>query len=49
MRSLQNVHNIADQLNEYNTFFGDPGRFQWDLDRYNNATAESVLAAAAGI
>ena len=45
VRSLQNVHNIADQLNEYNTFFGDPGRFQWDLDRYNNATAKSVLTA----
>lgn len=32
----------ADQLNRYNTFLGDPGRFEFDLDRYRNATSEAV-------
>ena len=36
----------SDQLNAYNTFLGDPGYFGRDLDRYRNATAEALRAAA---
>ncbi|HVF56616.1 MAG TPA: pitrilysin family protein [Pyrinomonadaceae bacterium] len=32
----------ADLLNQYNTYWGGPGRFEDDLARYRNATAESV-------
>jgi zinc protease len=35
----------ADLLNSYNTFLGDPGRFEFDQSRYRNATVESVRAA----
>jgi zinc protease len=33
----------ADRLNEYNTLLGDPGKFQWDLDRFLKATTANVL------
>ncbi len=36
----------ADKLNEYNTAFGDPDRFQWNLDRYNAVTIASVAQYA---
>lgn len=32
----------ADRLNRYNTYWGDPGKFEDDLARYRNATAASV-------
>ena len=32
----------ADKLNEYNTVFGDPNRFQWNLDRYGTVTVASI-------
>jgi zinc protease len=37
----------SDQLNAYNVFCGDPAYFAHDLERYRNATKESVRAAAA--
>lgn len=37
----------SDLLNQYNTFLGDPGKFEEDLKRHNNATVESVKAAVA--
>ncbi len=37
----------ADRLNQYNTFWGDPGKFEEDLARYRNATAETVRDALA--
>jgi zinc protease len=37
----------ADRLNQYNTFLGDPGRFEDDLARYRSATRESVRRAVA--
>ncbi len=46
VRSLQRGAGIADRLNNYNTYLGDPGRFQWDLDRYMHATAADVQKAA---
>lgn len=35
----------SDRLNNYNTFLGDPGKFDEDLARRRNATTESVRAA----
>jgi zinc protease len=32
----------ADRLNQYNTFLGDPNKFEADFARYRNATTESV-------
>jgi len=32
----------ADLLNRYNTFLGDPGKFEEDLARYRNSTMSSV-------
>jgi len=37
----------ADLLNSYNTFLGDPGKFQFDQNRYKNATASDVRKAVA--
>ena len=37
----------SDQLNAYNTFLGDPGFFGRDLQRYRDATCESLRLAAA--
>lgn len=45
VRSLEQIGGFggrADRLNQYNTFLGDPGKFQWDLDRYTNATADDI-------
>jgi zinc protease len=36
----------ADMLNGYNVYLGEPGRFQWDLDRYARVTAVDVAAYA---
>lgn len=35
----------SDLLNQYNTFLGDPGKFEADLARRRNATAEGVRSA----
>jgi len=37
----------ADRLNQYNTMLGDPGKLDWDMARYRNATVESVRQAVA--
>ncbi|GAB4327869.1 MAG: pitrilysin family protein [Candidatus Zixiibacteriota bacterium] len=45
VRRLQRIGGfggMADKLNEYNTMLGEPDMFQWDMDRYTNATVESV-------
>jgi zinc protease len=36
----------SDQLNAYNTFLGDPGFFERDLQRYRDATRDSLRLAA---
>jgi zinc protease len=46
VRSLEDNGRLADKLNEYNTFLGDPSKFQWDLDRYQKTTVASVNAEA---
>ncbi|MGE5278210.1 MAG: M16 family metallopeptidase [Acidobacteriota bacterium] len=37
----------ADLLNSYNTFLGDPGKFDFDQGRYKNATVSDVQRAVA--
>jgi zinc protease len=37
---------VADRLNAYNTYLGDPGRVTSDLDRYQAVTTESIRQAA---
>src|SRR5439155_23028563 len=37
----------SDQLNAYNTFLGDPGYFEKDLERYRGASAEALRQEAA--
>ncbi len=39
---LQSLRERADLLNQYDAHLGDPDRVDWDLDRYRNATSESV-------
>jgi predicted Zn-dependent peptidase len=43
---LQSLRARADKLNEYLYFFGEPDSLQRDLDRYRNATPESVQNVA---
>ncbi|MGD9561636.1 MAG: M16 family metallopeptidase [Pyrinomonadaceae bacterium] len=35
----------SDLLNQYNTFLGDPGKFEADLNRHKGVTADSLRAA----
>jgi len=45
VRSLERVGGFggrADALNRYNMYLGNPGSFQWDLDRYTKATTTGV-------
>lgn len=37
----------ADMLNKYNTYLGNPDRFEADFERYSRLTAEDVRAAVA--
>ena len=36
----------ADLLNQYNTYLGDPAKFEWDIQRYRDIDAAAVRAAA---
>lgn len=49
LSGLQSVTSVADQLNEYEFYFGEPDSFKRDLDRYRNATPESVRSVAAKV
>ena len=42
VNGLQSVRGKADRLNRYDRYLGEPNSFKWDLDRYRNATEESV-------
>ncbi len=46
LRGLETVSAKANKLNSYYYFTGEPDYLQADLDRYLNATPETVLAAA---
>lgn len=49
LNNLQSIENIADQMNNYEYYYGEPDSFKRDLDRYRNATAESVRNTASSI
>lgn len=40
--SLQNIDTIADMLNLYNFYLGEPNSFNFDLDRYNNVNENEI-------
>jgi zinc protease len=42
IRALENLGGLADRLNLYNHFIGNPGYLSADLGRYQNATIESL-------
>jgi zinc protease len=46
-RRLEKVGGLADQLNFYNQYTGDPGYLQRDLERYRRASPEGVRAVVA--
>lgn len=46
VRGLQRLNGVATLLNTYNTYLGNPGSFQWDLDRYSKATAADIQRTA---
>ena len=37
----------SDRLNQYNTLLGDPGKLEWDMARYRDATPASVKQVVA--
>jgi predicted Zn-dependent peptidase len=45
---LQSIHSRATTLNMYETFLGDPGFAEKDLNRYRSVTPASLLAIAKG-
>lgn len=49
LSSLQVLRDRADKLNEYEYYFGNPDSLQRDLDRYRNATPQSVKSWAARV
>jgi zinc protease len=40
--SMQNIESLADQLNYYNFYSGEPNSFNNDLTRYENVTCENI-------
>lgn len=46
LETLGGFGGVADRLNEYNQFLGDPGFLPKDLQRYDNATPASVKQVA---
>jgi zinc protease len=42
LAQLQSVRAVADKLNEYEYYFGEPNSFKRDLDRYRQASQRSV-------
>lgn len=46
MKRIGGFGGICDRLNAYNHYLSEPDKFQWDLERYLNATPESVQNAA---
>jgi zinc protease len=40
--SLQNIDTIADTLNLYNFYLGEPNSFNFDLNRYNSVSVEDI-------
>ena len=44
--SLQNIERLANQINAYNFYLGEPNSFNYDLDRYDKVTGESIVETA---
>ncbi len=44
--SLQSLLDVAELLNTYDAFLGEPDRLAWDLERYRSATPEAVRDVA---
>jgi zinc protease len=44
---LQRMGRVANSLNQYNQYLGDPGKFEWDLQRYDAVNAASMKQFAA--
>ncbi|HZV01499.1 MAG TPA: pitrilysin family protein [Planctomycetota bacterium] len=42
LQQLQSIERVADKLNEYELYFGEPNSFKRDLDRYRSATIADV-------
>ncbi|HEY6627069.1 MAG TPA: pitrilysin family protein, partial [Ignavibacteriaceae bacterium] len=40
--SLQNIDTVADMLNLYNYYLGEPNSFNFDLNRYNNVSEKGI-------
>ncbi len=40
--SLQNIDTVADMLNLYNYYLGEPNSFNFDLNRYNNVNENDI-------
>ncbi|HQJ46323.1 MAG TPA: insulinase family protein, partial [Ignavibacteriaceae bacterium] len=40
--SMQNLDNIADLLNYYNYYLGEPNSFEFDLNRYNSISNNDI-------
>ena len=49
LNGLQSIEQVADDLNRYDYYYGEPDSFKRDLDRYRNATPESVRDAARSV
>jgi zinc protease len=46
--SLQNIDTIADMLNLYNFYLGEPNSFNFDLNRYNNVNENDISQVVNG-
>ncbi|MCW8804658.1 MAG: insulinase family protein, partial [Ignavibacteriaceae bacterium] len=44
--SLQNIDTVADMLNLYNFYLGEPNSFNFDLNRYNSVNDEDIKQVA---
>lgn len=49
LSGLQSLRNVADQLNEFDYYLGEPDSFKFNLKRYRKATPQSVKAVAAKV
>jgi zinc protease len=43
--SLQNIDTIADLMNLYNFYLGEPNSFNYDLNRYTSLDEENIKQA----
>lgn len=46
LNSLQSLSDVADQMNRYDFFLGEPNSFKWDLERHTKPTVADVQSWA---